>query len=314
MIATHLYIQRKIKDFFYLTDDVKLQLSSVDQDEAGIFTTRAGNTTYQALSQKFKGDCPMGMLSGLNRVITKTFVKESIDTLKGNRSLRTYRSAIPMPVRAGDIRNFTRLPDGNYSFLVYGLSFRTYFGRDRSENRINFDRVMAGEYALCDSSISVEKGKEGKMNRLVYNASFEIETKNWKLDVENFCYIELHNRFPIRGWIGKFEFTIGTKREFLYRRLAIQGKRKRLQAECRFNKSGKGRGKKMEAIDYFEGKERDYVVSRIHKYTVRVIQYCLEKKCGRLVVLRDKKGENPSLPDKQKFLIRNMNYGGALTS
>ncbi len=89
-IATHLYLHDNIKEFFYLTDETKVKLTSVRKDIEGILMCSRDNTTYQVLSKLWKSECPMGMLAGLNMLIAKTYKKESKDILLGKRSLRTW--------------------------------------------------------------------------------------------------------------------------------------------------------------------------------------------------------------------------------
>jgi hypothetical protein len=161
---THLYIQENIKDLFYLTDEVRVKLSNIEKDADGILTTSKDNSTYQMLSRAFKGECPMGMLSGLNSIICKKYKTDAFDIKCGKKSLSSFRNNIPMPIRSGDISQWKKLAeDGNYTFFVYGLPFKTWFGKDLSDNESIFDRaivdraILAGEYKLCDSSISIEK-------------------------------------------------------------------------------------------------------------------------------------------------------------
>lgn len=303
-IVTHQYILENIKDIHYITNEEKIKLSSIEKDKDGILTTSRDNTTYQILSKHFKGECPMGMLSGLNTLISSTYRKEAKDVKFGAKSLRSYRGNVPMPVRNGDISRIVQLEDGNFSFFVYGISFKTYFGKDLSGNQLIFERaIKSGEYKLCDSSIKIEK------NKIFLLAVFQFEKQKIDLNPDKICEAELDINVPIKIKIGKKLFEIGSADEFLHRRLSIQASHRKAQISSRFNKGGKGRKKKMKATDHFKKLEDNYVETRIHQYTFKLVDWCIKMGCGKLVLKNQQQKEEEALGDKV-FLLRNWTYFG----
>lgn len=302
-IATHQYIQSEIQNIHYISEGVKIKLADMKKDADGILTCSRDNTTYQVLSKAFKGECPMGMLSGLNTIITKTVKQDIQDIRFGKKTLRTYRDNIPMPVRSADISQWMKNEDGNYSFFVYGTSFRTFFGRDFSGNEIIMDRCMAGEYKLCDSSIQI------KGNKIFLLAVFQFEKKVFELDNDKELRAELDVNVPIKFKIGAKEYKIGHREEFLYRRLQIQQSLRNAQASCRYNKGGKGRKKKMQAIERFTEMEKNYVTTRIHQYTAKLIDWCLKLKCKKIILVNQVAKEEEAKRDEE-YLLRNWGYYG----
>jgi len=278
-IITHHYIQENIKELFYLTDETNVKLSAIGKDADGILTTSSMNTTYQVLSKNFKSQIPMGMLSGLNTIIVKTYRKETKEVWRGDRSIRNYRKDIPMPIRMGDVSNIKKGKDGNYSFFVYGISFKTYFGHDLSQNEALFDRAIRGEYKLCDSSMQID---DGKMFLLTV---FSFEPDVIYVDPEKSvkCFLDPSCAIRIEEKNDKF-FEIGNAEEFLYRRIAINGACKRLQKNLKYAKGGKGRNKKLIAIDRFKKKETHYIHSKLHLYSRLLINYCLKRKIGKIIL------------------------------
>ncbi len=308
-VVTHQYLQENIKELFYLTDETKVKLGNVQKDTDGILTTSRDNTTYQVLSKAFKGEAPMGMLSGLNTVVTKTYKKEGGDVRYGKRSLRTYRGNIPMPIRSADISNMTKIEDGNYTFSVYGVSFKTYFGKDLSGNESIMDRAVAGEYKLCDSSLQLEKhGNKWKMFYLAV-FSFEKQELAFTKDATAVCELSINYPIIIREKKDKF-FSIGAKEEYLYQRQAIKGALSRLQAACKYNKGGKGRSKKLVAIERFKEKEKDYIQGKMHLYSRLLVDYCIKRKIGKIVLSNYKEAEEDSheQTEEGKFLLANWSY------
>lgn len=277
-IATNHYIQDNVKDLFYFTDDVKVKLGDVKKDADGILTMSRDNTTYQVLSKAFKGECPMGMLSGLNMVIASTYKKESQDVRYGKKSLRTYRGNIPMPVRRGDIANFEKLEDGNYRFHVYGTWFKTWFGKDLSGNELIMDMAMDGKYKLCDSSISIRK------NKIFFNAVFSFEKQDVKLDKDREMIVRLSANAPLEFSFRQNDYTIGDRMEYEHRLEQIRRARQRAVISSRYNKKGKGRKKRLEHVDRYTDYALNYINNRLHNYTAKLIDFALKLKCGTITL------------------------------
>jgi cell fate (sporulation/competence/biofilm development) regulator YmcA (YheA/YmcA/DUF963 family) len=298
MIVTTLYTQDQHKSFFYYTEAMKLKLADVRKDEDGILTMSRDNTTYQLLSRAFKGACPMGMLSGLNTVVCATYKKEAEDVAMGKRSLRVYRNTIPMPVRSGDISNIEKLEDGNYRFHVYGTWFKTWFGRDLSGNELIFDGAQAGQYKLCDSSISFDDSK------IFFNAVFRMDPTPVKLDKKRELIAHLSPDAPIVFSFRNNEYKIGYPEEFKHRLEQIRAGRKRAVVSARYNKKGRGRKKRLESVDRYEKYAEKYVQSKIHMYTAKLINFAIKLKCGKITLAPVEDGLSKS------FVFPSWSYGG----
>jgi len=318
--ATHMYFQSNMKEFFYLTDSAKILFSDInktdkekDKGAERVLTTSKANTTYQVLSSIYKGKMPAAMFSGLNTQLAKTFSKESKEYFSGKRSLRTYRRDMPMPAPSQAIRNIVKEEKG-YSFDLYGIRFITFFGKDLSGNRIIFERAMQGEYKLCDSSIQLD-GKD-----IFLLAVFQFESTKFELDGEKTMYAELSSAFPIVLTLpnGK-KINVGDRAEYLHRRIAIQAALRRQQVSARYNINGKGREKKMKNIERFHKAESDYITTRQHQYTRKMIDLCLQNKCANLELkLTPEPPEPKELTGKDlkqwridnELLLRNWGYHG----
>lgn len=302
-IASHHYMMENLKQFHYLTEGEKVKIANIEKDEHGILTMSTANTTYQVLSKAFKGECPMGMLSGLNQVVMKSFKEEKSDVMYGKKSLRTYRNTVPMPVRSADISNWMKLEDGNWSFYVYGTAFKTNFGRDLSGNENIMDGSKDGQYKLCDSSIQI------KDNKIFLLAVFEFEKQEFKPDPDKEIIACLDINIPIVIKDGKKVFNIGSAEEFLYRRLSIQRAHRSAQISSRHNAGGDGRKLKMQATERFAEMEKNYVTSRIHSYTRKLVDYAIKVKAAR-IVLEDQEEKEKEAKGDPEFLLRNWGYFG----
>lgn len=300
MISTAHYVQGNIQELFYLADETKRKLADEAKDPDGMLNTSSANTTYRLLSKHFKGDAPMSMLSGLNNVIQKTYKKEALDVKLGKKSLRNYRNNIPMPLPSQQIRNVEKQENGNYKFMAYGKNFVTAFGRDRSGNMLIMDRAMKGKYKLCDSSIQLDKGK------MFLLAVFQLPIEKPKLDNEKEMFAELGVSIPIICWDNaERPFEIGNNEEYLYRRIQIQSKVKNLQRSLRYNNGGKGRKKKLKALERYKKKELNYIRTKLHTYSRMLIDFTIKKGCGKLVLTHSDSKD-------QDLLIRNWGWSGLL--
>lgn len=300
LVSTHHFIQSNIQELFYLADEPKRKLADAEKDPEGILNTSSANTTYRLLSKHFKGSAPMSMLSSLNNVIQKTYKKEALDVKLGRKSLRNYRNNIPMPLPSQQIKHIEKQENGNYKFTAYGKRFCTAFGRDRSGNMLIMDRAVSGKYKLCDSSIQLDKSK------MFLLAVFQFEKQKPILKKDKELFAELGAAIPIICWDDPEKpYEIGNSEEYLYQRTQIQARRKDLQRSLRYAKGGKGRKKKLAALDRYEKKEKNYIRTKMHTYSKMLIDFAVKKECGKIVVLySDSKDQN--------LLIRNWGWSGLM--
>ena len=169
LISTHQFCLDNLQQFLYLKNDIKYEIANVEKDESGILITSRQNTTYQLCSSLFKGQIPMDILGSLNQAIYKTYNKEKKDYAFGNKSLRNYKSSIPIPFPKKAIKYFEYDKDKkNYRINLYDFEFITYLGIDKSNNKTIIDRCLSGEYKLCDSSIQIAKDKKTKKTKYFF--------------------------------------------------------------------------------------------------------------------------------------------------
>jgi IS605 OrfB family transposase len=301
-IATHHYVQENLKELFYLTDGTRVKLADVKKDESGILTTSRMNTTYRLLSEKFKGQIPMAIISSLNRRIVSVFDKEKLEYREGTRSLRTYKAGLPIPIAGSDLIHLALTDGGDYNFVLYGLHFRTNLGRDKSGNAGVMQQLLEGKIKLLNSTLEIRKHK------IFLLAAFPVEERHVQLSPDIRVTAHLSVSIPIVAETGQERIEIGTREEFLHRRLAIQEGMQRMQTTMSTNRGGKGRKKKMQALERFHDKEKNYVNTRLHQYSARLIAICLRHSAGLLVL--HGQSEKEARTQEDEFLLRNWSYYG----
>ncbi|MDY3538257.1 hypothetical protein PG275_09615 [Riemerella anatipestifer] len=325
LVSTHLFLQEQISQFFYFTEDFRINLSN--KLGLGVLNTSKQNTTYQLLSSIYKGKIPTSILTSLNSQISSVFSKEKKDYFKGAKSLRNYKRNCPIPIETSKITRFEEIENSkDFIFTIYNITFKTYFGRDMSNNRAFFQKYLQGEYKLCNSSIKLE----GK--KIYLYAVFQFESKDISFTKGKELRAKLSPNVPILLEYKNKEVPVGNKEEFLYRRIAIQSSLRRLQINSKYNEGGKGRTSKLKALEKFKEKEKKYILGRVHKYSKEVIDFCLKNKIGKIIISSQEKEldiinksvkeieNNNSLTPKEKrdlikeryFLLRNWSYYGLL--
>ena len=301
MIMSHHFVQEQVKDFFYLTEDIKLKIADEKKEENGILKSSRQNTTYRLLSNHFKGQIPTNILSNLNNTLISYFNKEKSSYWKGEKSLRNYKKNIPMPFEASVISKFAYTPDKrNFSFTLFKTPFRTYLGKDRSDKKIMLEKIMNGTLKLCVSNIKLDNGK------IFLLAAIQVDKEQHTLDTSIIAEASLSIEHPVTVKIGKYEHTIGTKEEFLHRRLAIQAAIYRVQKAVKFNRGGHGSKRKIKSLVDYKHQEKRYVDYKLHVYSRMLIDLCVKYQAATLLLINQEQKEEIAKDDV--FLLQNWSY------
>ena len=304
MVMTHQYIQEQIKELIYLRDDIKLKLADFKKDPEGIFTSSKLNSTYRILSLYFKGKLPSAIIAALNMTLNRLYSADRIAYWKGEKSLRNYKKDMPIPFGGNLLKLSNDEHSQNFKFKLFKIPFRTYLGKDRSDKKVLLQRALVGQIKVCTSAIQIAKGK------LFLLITMQLPKKTNELKAHIIAEASLAVEHPITIHIDKANYQIGSKEEFLYRRLAIQAARYRVQKAAAFNTGGHGRKKKLKSLDHFHNKERQYIDSRLHLYSRRLIDICVKSGAGTLLLVNQSTKEEVAKEDA--FLLRNWSYYGLI--
>ncbi|GAA4906143.1 hypothetical protein [Mucilaginibacter defluvii] len=300
-IFTHYYMQERLKDFFYLSEGIKLKLDNVLKDENGMLNTSRQNTVYKVLSQHFKGTLPLRVLTTLNTQLYKYFTAEKDYYIKGERPVRNYQRNIPIPFSAGDLVKLHLTEDGkNYSFSLFKQPFRTYLGNGHDKFEL-LQQVLNGQVKLCASALQLYK-KKIYLLLTTDQAISPVQT----IDPDVVAEASLGIDHPLVLTIQRERFIIGNREEFLYQRLAIQAAMNRVQQTTGTARGGHGRARKMKALDRFSKAEYDYVQQKLHVYSRRLIDHCVDNGAGTLLLTHQQDKEAAAKEDA--FLLRNWSY------
>lgn len=117
------------------------------------------------------------------------------------------------------------------------------------------------------------KLKDGKIFML---ATFENDKEKHKLRTEVVAETTLSLEYPIIVKVGNAKLSIGSREEFLYRRLVIQTAYSKDSGEVKYARSGKGRKRKTKALAKYRDTEHNYVNQRLHVYSREIIDFCVK--------------------------------------
>lgn len=304
------------------------------------------NAPYVVASKAFKGQVDMGMVSCVLQNVQKMYQD---DRKRGmwERSLRSYKSNMPIPYKPDRFLNFRSQKYVNNEgkevsgvfFTLTGVPFQMAFGRDKSGNRLIVRRLLSqalfdstggreGEatgYRFCTSSIAFEKKfdpKTEKQQSVIYlYLCVDIPQQKNPLDPNKTVYSYLGFHHPIMCLLDDIPypdseddrrwFHIGDSHDFLHRRVQIQEALRRLQKGCKYNRGGRGRKHKMQAIETFKKKEKNYITEMLHNYTRELVNLAVSHGCGTICLVNQKAREVAAKLDDQNdkhFMLRNWSY------
>ena len=304
ILSSHLFTLDNIKNMIYLSEETKVKLADIAKDESGILNTSYQNSGYRLLSKLYKGHIPTDILTNLNNNVNKTYKEEKIEYFTGKRSLRNYKTNIPMPFSSRKAK-IGKNEAGKYFFTIHSIPFTLAFGRDRSGNKTIVDRVMEGEYKMSNSSIAHDKRKNKWFLLLCVNIPNSRLKGKPGVEVEANLDIDV----PIIARCGKKTDEIGNKEEYLYQRVQIQQKLTRLQKSLRYASGGRGREAKLQAIERFHKKERNYAMTKLHTYSRLLVNFAVKMRAEKIILISTDIEKEPQT-DEEKFILRNWGYYG----
>lgn len=278
LIGSHLFVQERLQDFFYLAEDVQYKLANRREAPEGLFNTSRMNTVYALLSQKFKGQIPMHILSSLKMTVTQAHRQEQEALYRGDRALKNHKKDMPIPFQATDMRRLQKCQQGGeYTFNLFQLPLRTYLGRDSGNKRACMEALLANPALLKTSHLQIQNGK------LYFLASMVQPVPPLTAGTPVIAEAVLTAAKPLVLIINHHRFEIGSLEDFYYKRLAIQAARRRKQQALQHNRPGHGHKRRAQVLAAWAQKEHHFVSTTLHRYSARLINTC--KKYGVTTLL-----------------------------
>jgi IS605 OrfB family transposase len=222
------------------------------------------------------------ILTSFSKVIYDKFCNEINDTAGGKKSIPTFKSDAPINFSfAGRIANKLTLTTFRFSSEIL---FKLYYGKDKSNNHLIVERILAEKgskspsYKLCNSKIQFKDGK------FYLYLVFKIPTVQYQLDPKLFVGVDL-------GMCVSAAMTLseGYAREFISMqgqinalKNGIQRRRRQLQKELKHLDGGKGRKRKLKALERFQEQEKNAVRNINHIISKGVVNFTITNGAGTI--------------------------------
>lgn len=300
-LISYLYSIDRLKYYKFITQEAKIELGIIGAKGESV---KEGSASYVLLSERLKGLIPMDIANSLQHNVTKSYKESRKEVLKGSISLKSYNN-LPIPFSGSSIRNLTFLKEENkYIFTLFGLPFSFMLGKDRSNNRHVLNSCIANEIKICGSSIQIDDNRK----KIYILLNVDIPKIELSLEEENFIDAQLSIDTPIVANFNNDVKMIGNKEEFLHRRIQIQKALKRAQINSTYTTGGRGRKRKTQALERFNNKEKDYIITRLHTYSKLLVDYAVKNRCKTIYLIDQNHKERQA--QKNPFLLRNWGYYG----
>ena len=169
-----------------------------------------------------------------------------------------------------------------YVRWVNGIVFKVLRGRrdkDYVEMTHTLNKVVNGEYKIQQSSIQIK----GKLVILNLNINMGEIVVNKDLG-DKIMGIDLGINIPAYASLGCNTYVrraFGTKDEFIKTREQFRSRYNRTQKQLANTKGGKGRGKKLKALEQYNKKERNWVKTYNHMLSKRIVDFAIKSGVGQ---------------------------------
>lgn len=166
------------------------------------------------------------------------------------------------------------------------IKLNLFFGKDRSNNKIIVDRLISGEYHMCDSSIQV------KDNELFLLLTYKQDDKVSNMDQNKIMGVDIGINRPVTYYIQgekhqPTQINIGLKIQ--HDRMKFYKHRKSLQEALKYSKGGHGIKRKTQALKDLREKEKNWAQLTNHTITRELIRVAQQYNVG-IIKLEDLTG------------------------
>jgi len=265
-----------------------------------VFECHPSSMGYKGVSKEFREKLPSTIRASLNGGIRKVYAAEKFEVSIGKRVVRTYKKGIAIPFTKNALEKLGNY-EGKFFFNLFKIPFVCILGKDKSDNASVLNKLISGEYSMCDSSIKF------KDNKLFLLLVIKIPVEKHKLCENKTLGIDLGISVPLYAAtnFGKNSLSIGSAEQFLNTRLAFQKRKRSMQKGLSTASGGRGRKHKLKALNKLKGSERNWVNTYNHTLSKRAIDFAIKNKC-KTIIIEDLKGIAKN--DANNFLLRNWSF------
>lgn len=224
-----------------------------------------GIDSKSAITQRVKKDFSTSLKNGLAR---------------GERTFTNYKRTYPLLTRGRDLK-FSYDNDDVIVKWVNKKSFKVITGNNPTRNmelKHTLHNIINGSYKVGESSLEFDRNNNLILN---INISFTKETTEEFVEDRTLgvdlgiaipAYVCLSDNTYVRQGLGSVD-------DFLKVRLQMKKRRRQLQKSLTMTKGGKGRKKKLKAMEQFKEKERNFAKTYNHQLSHKIVKFAKDNQC-----------------------------------
>ncbi|TKI39933.1 RNA-guided endonuclease TnpB family protein [Bacillus mycoides] len=295
------------------TNNLDKLRKAISKDAKETFQKVMGAVERTNVTDAIKKEFPMLQRDSIDFAASKVASDFNNDLklglMTGSRTLRIYKRNQAYPFRSRRLKFYKE----NGDFFINSsksLLFKCLLGvkRQNSKELIQIlEKILDNQYKICDSSLEFNKKK------LILNLCIEVDENTHSENMKvpgvvkgRIVGVDLGIQIPAYCTLNDSPFkkkAIGSVDDLLRIRTQMQARRRRLSKNLISARGGKGRGKKLKALDRFEEYERNYVRTYNHFISKQIIQFTLQNQAEQ-INLELLQMEHT----KSKSILRNWSY------
>jgi len=286
----------------------KLMFERIKDNAGKVHNVKASFGYCISKEPHFADNLPSGIRSILTTKVTKEYGIDCKNNglLRGQVSLRNRKldsMEINLPNgNVGKTSRFVLEEDGEYYFYtLQRLKFKVIFGRDKSNNKDAVNKLISGEYKMPDVMLKISD------NKLFLLAPITMEDKEYKLDPSLSVGVDLGISIPAVCGLSKGldRSYIGNGKDIVNYRFAMYKRRRNLQKSIQLSSGGRGRSKKLKALNRLSTIESNWSKTQNHRISKKIIDFALTNNAGcvKMELLEGFKEEHNS-----NMVLKNWTY------
>lgn len=223
------------------------------------------------VNRKVKNDFSIALKNGLAR---------------GERKLPEYKRTFPLYVKNRDIHIYYESDKKDSEILlkwkniIFKISTWSKHNSQSKNLQHILHKIINGEYKISDSSIMFDKN-----NKLILNLNHQVPIQEKILDAENILGVDIGINVPIYAVVVNDPYkkaTIGDKGYLIKHKVQFKERYNKLQKGSIFAKGGKGRNKKLRALNHLKQKESNFTKTFNHTLSKELINFAVKNGCGTI--------------------------------
>lgn len=281
-----------------------------DQKFSEMFGCKSSNSSYRYLSSLYGEKVPTSVIVNLSNISFNKYQQERKEVAKGIRTLSTYKKDFPVPISLDNIH--IEEDKEKKEFNIFWTLKKT----SKYKETMVFTPIFGKNIAYYQDFIKIAEGtlpigkviniqiKDSKLF-LILSIKDPVSTHAPNKDIS--VGVDLGLKIPAYCAVSTSheKLAIGDIQDFLRVRTTLQNHRRRMSSNLIMVKGGKGRGKKLQALDRFTEKERNFVKQYNHMVSKRIVDFAIKNDAG-VIKLEFLKGF--SRDQRNSFILRNWSY------